>query len=949
MKIKLLLSLLFFSTIAFAQVSISPSTFEVDEEITITVDLSQTQCNTIPTTVNKVYMHSGIGTETNAFGFSVIGNWGEDDGVGEMTSQGNGIFSITMTPSEYYEITEEQANNATRLGLVFRNASGTQEMKQPNAGACEDFIFNIGSFQLSLTSPTSSAVILDSGDQFNITASTSLNADFELFANGNIVSTQNNTQSFSYSLNASEDVAFELVANETNGTAVQSERFNLLLTPNPSQIPVPNGMENGINYDPSNPDEITLVLFAPNKEFVHVANNLPDSDYALSNIYLMNFDANQDKHWITIDLSERIDQDNFFYEYVIENEFRVPDPFSRLSLNQFNDPFIMSEGVFPGLPSFPTDKTSNILTWVRLNQPEYEWQITDFERPDQEDLVVYELLIRDFDENHSYQDVIDRLDYLEELGINAIELMPISEFDNNDSWGYNPSLHMSIDKYYGTPEKFKELVDQAHARGMAVILDVVYNHATAQSPYFRMDNDCNGCIGGSATAENPLFAEFDPNPTFSFFEKINHNKSFTHEWLDMMNKYWLEEYNIDGYRFDFTKGFTMTPGDGGGYDQPRIDNLTRMYNEIRQYDETAYVILEHFAPDSEEQVLVNHRFDGSNPTENGMLTWGNVTFQYAQASMGYDNSNFNRVTYKGRNNSDSWSPHSVLGYMESHDEERQMFRNSSFGNENESGDYQIKDLNTGLSRLELTGAFYFTVPGPKMIWQFGEIGFDFSINRCPDGSINDNCRTAQKPLVWDYLSNPNRMQVYDTWKKLIQFKKQEPIFKTTNFTLEVSDDVEKKIFLVNDDASGDEIRYVTVVGNFGVNPITTQPFFQEAGTWYNVLVDSPFEVTDTNMSITLEAGEFIVFANETTSETLSVEEVQKEVINVYPNPATTQFAINTGANSVEVYSINGKQVAKFNGNFSANHRFDVSTLTSGLYLLKVQNENSTSTTKLLIK
>lgn len=948
MKNIYILGLFLFGLMLNAQVSISPEAFEVDEEITITVDLSQTDCNGIPASAPKVYMHAGIGTETNAFGFNVIGNWGQDDGVGEMTDQGNGMFSITITPSEYYNITPEQANNATRLGLVFRTADGTGEMKNPNGGACEDFIFNIGSFQMSLTSPTTSAVILDFGQQLNITANTSLNADFVLTANGSVLSsTQTNTQNFSFNFSANADVAFVLTATETGGTATKVESFNLLLTPEPSVLPVPAGMENGINFDPSNPDEVTLVLFAPNKDFIHVANNLPDSDYAISNTYLMNIDPVQNKHWITIDLSNATDQDNFFYEYVIENEFRVPDPFSKITLNQFNDPFIMSEGVFPDLPSFPTDKTSNILTWVRLNQPEYDWQVDNFERPDQEDLVVYELLIRDFDENHSFQDVLDRLDYLEELGINAIELMPISEFDNNDSWGYNPSLHMSIDKYYGTPEKFKELVDEAHSRGMAIILDVVYNHGTGQSPYFRMYNDCNGCFGGNATAENPIFAQNDPNPTFSFFEKINHNKPFTHEWLDMMNKYWLEEYNIDGFRFDFTKGFTMTPGDGGGYDQTRIDNLTRMYNEIREYDEEAYVILEHFAPDSEEQNLVNHRLDGSNPNENGMMTWGNVTFQYAQASMGYDNSNFNRVTYKGRANSDNWSPHSILGYMESHDEERQMYRNLNFANSN--GNYDITDLNTGLDRLELTGAFYFTVPGPKMIWQFGEIGFDYSINHCPDGSINDDCRTAQKPLVWDYLNNPNRMDVYDTWKKLIQFKKLDPIFKTTNFTLETGNEVEKKIFLVNDNAGVDDIQYVTIIGNFGVETITSQPFFQETGTWYDVLTETPYDVTNTAMSFTLDAGEFIVFANELPDETLSVEEIEKEVIRIYPNPTENEFGINTQANQVEIFNLAGKRVANFKGDFTANHRFNVSSLNSGLYIIRVGSDNNTQTTKLMVK
>ena len=81
---------------------------------------------------------------------------------------------------------------------------------------------------------------------------------------------------------------------------------------------------------------------------------------------------------------------------------------------------------------------------------------------------------------------MDTLNYLEELGINAIELMPVNEFEGNNSWGYNPSFHMALDKYYGTPEAFKALVDACHARGIAVILDVVYNHVFSQSPLAKL-------------------------------------------------------------------------------------------------------------------------------------------------------------------------------------------------------------------------------------------------------------------------------------------------------------------------------------------------------------------------------------------------------------------------------------------------------------------------------
>ena len=100
--------------------------------------------------------------------------------------------------------------------------------------------------------------------------------------------------------------------------------------------------------------------------------------------------------------------------------------------------------------------------------------------------MIYELMLRDFLQDHSYTSLIDTLDYFERLGINAIELMPIQEFEGNQSWGYNPSFHMAVDKYYGTRDQLRTFIDSAHARGIAVILDVVFNHAFSQSPLAQL-------------------------------------------------------------------------------------------------------------------------------------------------------------------------------------------------------------------------------------------------------------------------------------------------------------------------------------------------------------------------------------------------------------------------------------------------------------------------------
>ncbi|WP_243664309.1 alpha-amylase family glycosyl hydrolase [Rhodothermus marinus] len=93
--------------------------------------------------------------------------------------------------------------------------------------------------------------------------------------------------------------------------------------------------------------------------------------------------------------------------------------------------------------------------------------MTDFERPPAHELVIYELLIRDFVARHDYATLIDTLDYLERLGVNAIELMPVAEFDGNISWGYNPAFHLALDKYYGPADDLKRFVDECHRRGIA--------------------------------------------------------------------------------------------------------------------------------------------------------------------------------------------------------------------------------------------------------------------------------------------------------------------------------------------------------------------------------------------------------------------------------------------------------------------------------------------------
>lgn len=136
-----------------------------------------------------------------------------------------------------------------------------------------------------------------------------------------------------------------------------------------------------------------------------------------------------------------------------------------------------------------------------------------------------------------------------------------------------------------------------------------------------------------------------------------------------------------------------------------------------------------------------------------MMTWGNNNYNYNEATMGYvSTSNFSNISYKAHTFT---KPYSV-GYMESHDEERLMYRNLQYGNKSSDGSYNIKNKLEALQRIKLAAAFFFTVPGPKIIWQFGELGYDFS--------IDFNGRVGNKPIKWDYYSDPPRNKLYKVFR-----------------------------------------------------------------------------------------------------------------------------------------------------------------------------------------
>ncbi|ADV49819.1 alpha amylase catalytic region [Cellulophaga algicola DSM 14237] len=839
MKKTVLLLFLMSAALGFAQqqnvsYAIAPEAFAENEEITITV--SDLEVSTWGVSEAYLWAWSLDANGENTVDSPTNGSWTSSNEDQKLTDNGDGTFSFTLTPATFFNRT-----NIGKIGILVKAKNGDGDKKT------QDFIFNVGTFQFNLITPTETTTVLNAGEALAISATASLNATFVLKANGLTLDTQAAITEYSYAHTVSGTTNF--ILEVTSGTETKSRSFTAIVAPTVEEAPVPANALDGINLDPTDATKATLVLYAPGKDFVHLIGDF--NNWQVSDAYLLKKDSSKDRFWI--ELSNLTAQTNHLYQYLVEFDLKIADPYSTLILDGYGNDAFIDEVTFPDLPSYPAGQTDAI-TVLRTGDPEFVWEHTNFIKPKKDDLVIYELLVRDFDARHSFDAVKERLDYLQDLGINAIELMPVNEYDGNESWGYNPAFHMALDKYYGTKDALKALIDECHARGIAVIIDVVYNHASGQHPYYRMWNTDNGGSGGQAAMDNPFFNQ-SATHSYSVFNDFNHQSQATKEYVNRTLTYWIEEFKIDGMRWDLTKGFTQNCSASdenctNSTQQDRITVLQEYADTQWLSDDNFYVIFEHLGALQEEEQWADYRIDEGK----GILLWNKQTEAYNEATLGFNSSsNFSGVSYVEK----GFKQPSAVSFMESHDEERLMFKNLEFGNSN--GSYKVKDIPTALSRMETAGAFFFTVPGPKMIWQFGELGYDVS--------IDENGRVGNKPIRWEYLADANRKALYETWAKLIDLKVKEPIFETTDFELDFGSTTGlKKIHLALAGAAPDEIKYVTIIGNFGVTAQSIIPEFQETGIWYEFLNENlKYVVTDTHDQIVLAPGEYRIFGDKPTA------------------------------------------------------------------------------------
>ncbi len=802
----------------------------------------------------NVYVHVGVITNLSTgptdWKYTKF-SWGTADAAAHATPLGNNKYSYTITNIRTF-FGVPAGETIKKVTVIFRSADGN--LKQVNSDGSDMYIpvydptefgvrLNLPPFEPRYV-PWVEPITATVGSTLNIAGVSSANAALALTLNGNNIGSATNATSITATPQITTSCEQKVILTGNNGTTTVKDSFSFYINPVVNVAALPAGMQEGINYGSDN-TSATLVLYAPNKTSVLLIGDFNNWTATCSN--QMNKTPDGNYWWIT--LTSLVPGTEYGYQYLVDNTIRIADPYAQKILE--SDDQYINNVTYPNLKPYPTGLTTGSVSVLQTAEPQYTWQSTSYVKPDKKNLMIYELLIRDFTAEHSYQSLIDSFQYFKNVGINAIELMPINEFTGNESWGYNPTFYFAPDKYYGTKNKLKEFIDKCHQNNIAVILDVVYNQCDNGAPQAKLYWDA---ANSRPAANNPWLNTTAPHP-YSVFNDFNHTSTATQYLVQRALNFWVDEYKVDGYRLDLAKGFTQTVSNTTtveNYDASRLANLNRYYDGTIAAHPDTYMILEFLGtlPCQEEQEYAAH----------GFMLWGNNNARYNQCTMGYtDNSDISPVvyssTFKAYNNP------AEVGYMESHDEERTMYKNLQFGNIN--GSYNVKNLNTALAREEAAATIFFTVPGPKMIWQFEERGYDLSL---AFGGSN----VANKPPHWEYMQDPNRRHLYDTYKSIIDLRLNNPaIFNNTTFTYDFNDNGGLvKIFQIADPATSG--RKVTVIANMDVLPQTRTVTFQSAGDWTNYIsngagtgvngaTNANFTLTAASQSITLQPGEYHIY------------------------------------------------------------------------------------------
>lgn len=408
------------------------------------------------------------------------------------------------------------------------------------------------------------------------------------------------------------------------------------------------------------------------------------------------------------------------YQFLIDGETVVADPYARR------------------LRWEPGSHQPHCL--LQIGAAPYAWGDDGFAIRPLNQLVIYELHVGDFSPEGTFAGVEARLDYLAHLGVDAIELMPVQEFPGDRSWGYNPAYFFAVESSYGSPEDLKRLVDAAHRRGIGVILDVVFNHTTGDSPVSLL----------YPYEDNPYFGS-DHNPWG--FPDLNHWDGATKRLMRDIQDYWLTEFHIDGFRYDYVEGIRYD-GESG---------MSFLAWAAKQSKPHAYLICEDIVPEPAAVVRDTEADASWHWQFNKVVRAQLVEGEYQGNRFGDLEALWRVVRHDGDGYQDNAQP---VNYIESHDEERvvrDVLANPAIDE-------------AGATRKSMLGAaLLFTAQGVPMLYSGQEFGA-----RAPK-------TVDESKLPWDYLEGGAGGALYRHYASLAYLRHTQGALQSNQIELLLMD------------------------------------------------------------------------------------------------------------------------------------------------------------------
>ncbi|MDI6765525.1 MAG: alpha-amylase family glycosyl hydrolase [Bacteroidota bacterium] len=677
-------------------------------------------------------------------------------------------------------------------------------------------------------------------------------------------------------------------------------------------MPLPAYANNGITLPSSSSnDSTTFRLKVPGKEYVLLRLAPVGTNPATVEPLVMRKAPTTNDWWINL----KLPIGTYEYLYEFENNKMIYDPFGGWN-GQYGS-------------RFSTDSTG-------LTADDYVWQNTNYQRPPLNKIVIYELNLGEFAGGYfnlpagaaTFIHLIQTLPYLDSLGINAIELMPITDYGelgrSGFSWGYDVNSWFSIEPSYGTPADFKAFVDSAHGRGIAVILDVVFNHLNETSPLWQLLPD---------EVANPYFKfcndlRYNEDP-LCFFKDIDHWTTETQEIVYTSLKMWIDVYHVDGFRYDYTQGIGWNIND-------TTKGILGWVNKInRDYNGTIYQIVEHL-PESPALIYYSRITSGWHDSFRDEVFNCLIPSLYPTLATIED-----KVIDLGAypSNDVPSTPARYANRTEpvnanvNHDEQSLIF---------EMVTYQGVPETTAIKRDKLYATFMFTSLGIPMLWE----GMEFSE---PRGWHDGGERLSYRPVQFSYYRTARGQSHYNYYKRLIFQRLNNPALYNGTLRKLYKYNTEKVLVWGFDDStSGSKVMAVANLSNTQ-KTVRNVPWLG-TGDWFDIFSQTIYTASSLTIdSITLPAYTAIVYSNRPDS-VLDIKVISEGITKEfylsqnYPNPfnpiTNFEFRISEfGIVSLKVYNLLGQEVATLvnehmqPGSYKVS--WDASQIPSGVYFYRL--------------